>query len=114
MGHNYLYEDAPPELVLSRKTGGLGFYRRPSIFMPKEAARIFLKVTKVRVERLHDISVGDAVAEGVETLGLYPGYDISPKGKFEGLWNNINKNWDANPFVWVYDFERVEKPHNFH
>lgn len=80
---------------------------RPSIHMPKEACRIWLKVTDVRVERLQDISEEDAKAEGVETLGLYPGYDISSKGKFEGLWNLINGDdaWDTNPWVWVIGFK---------
>ena len=80
---------------------------KPSIYMPKEAARIWLKVVNVRVERLQEISEQDAIAEGVETLGLYPGYSVSSRGKFEGLWNHINgaESWDANPWVWVVEFE---------
>lgn len=85
---------------------------KPSIFMPKEACRIWLKIKTVRVERLHDISEEDAIAEGVETLGLYPGYNVSSMGKFNGLWVNINgtESWDANPWVWVIEFERTSKP----
>lgn len=84
---------------------------KPSIYMPREAARIFLNVTNVRVERLQDITEEDAIAEGVETLGLYPGYEISAIGKFEGLWSNINgqESWNDNPFVWVYEIEKIEK-----
>lgn len=88
---------------------------RPSIHMPKAACRLFLKVKSVRVERLHEISEEDAIAEGVETLGLYPGYEISAKGKFEGLWNLINgiESWEANPWVFVIEFERINKPEKF-
>lgn len=102
---------------------------KPSIFMPKEAARIFLKVTNVRVERLQDISEEDAIAEGVlyERGVAYPhcgwfDFEIklpvlsNPKNAFKSLWQSINGKkhpWDSNPWVWVYEFERIEKPENF-
>ena len=104
---------------------------KPSIFMPKEAARIFLKVTNVRVERLQDISEKDAIAEGVDMLGetkqynwkYYKNYNksqdytfMSPIDSFESLWQSINAKkhpWESNPWVWVYEFERIEKPENF-
>ena len=65
----------------------------------------------MRVERLQDITEQDAIAEGVETLGLYPGYNVSSRGKFEGLWNSINgdESWDANPWVWVIEYERLNQ-----
>lgn len=80
---------------------------RPGIHLPKSASRIWLEVVSIRVERLHDITEEDAKAEGVETLGLYPGYDVSSRGKFEGLWNLIHGDgsWDANPWVWVIEFK---------
>jgi hypothetical protein len=83
----------------------------PSIHMPRWASRIQLEVLNVRVERLQDISDADAKAEGVETLGLYPGYDISSTGKFGGLWNHINGNesWDANPWIWRIEFQKIER-----
>lgn len=85
---------------------------RPSIHMPKSACRLYLQITDIRVERLNEISEEDAKAEGVETLGLYPGYDVSARGKFEGLWNSINgpDSWDSNPFVWVISFKKIDKP----
>ena len=104
---------------------------KPSIFMPKEAARIFLKVTNVRVEKLQDISENDAIAEGVDMLGetkqynwkYYKNYNksqdytfMSPIDSFESLWQSINAKkhpWESNPWVWVYEFERIEKPENF-
>lgn len=102
---------------------------RPSIFMPKSACRIFLKVTNVRVERLQDISEQDAIAEGIESnendmpayFHCYKDYcinnnfDLDALGSFQTLWQSINgkENWKSNPWVWVYDFERVERPLGF-
>jgi hypothetical protein len=94
---------------------------RPSIRMPKEAARIWLKVTNVRVERLQQITEVGIRKEGIE---------VDPKecvGKFDfiselfflfqRLWDSTIKKsdldrygWDANPWVWVIEFERCEKP----
>jgi hypothetical protein len=83
----------------------------PSIFMPRSHSRITLEITNVRVERLQNISEEDAKAEGINTLELYPGYDVSNRGKFEGLWNYIHGNrceaWESNPWVWVIEFKRV-------
>ena len=93
---------------------------KPSIHMPKEAARIWLKVTGVRMERLQEITEVGIQKEGVE---------VDPKecaGKFDfiselfllfqRLWNSTIKKsdidrygWDANPWVWVIEFERCEK-----
>ena len=86
---------------------------RPSIHMPREAARIFLRVTGVRVERLQDISMKDVRNEGIE-------YDIerpvASYGKFVELWDSTIRpgiralyGWGGNPWVWVIEFERYEK-----
>lgn len=96
---------------------------RPSIHMPKAAARIWLEVTEVRVERLQEISEEDAIAEGVETMSIdrvkcyrdYGGDDGedtwigSPTISFETLWQSINgaESWEQNPFVWVIKFKRL-------
>ena len=94
---------------------------KPSIHMPKEASRIWLKVTNVRVERLQEITEAGIQKEGVE---------VDPKecaGKFDfiselfllfqRLWDSTIKKsdlnrygWDASPWVWVIEFERCEKP----
>lgn len=87
----------------------------PSIHMPKEAARIWLKVTNVRVERLQDMDKMDAVKEGIDTkLCISLGHALM---KFKKLWNSTIKKsdldrygWDASPWVWVIEFERCEKP----
>jgi hypothetical protein len=99
-----------------------GWKWRPSIFMPKEAARLILKVTNVRAERLQDISEEDARAEGVgdpyeyqhPMYYDYKMFDGVSCGicAFAGLWESINAKrgygWETNPFVFVYEFERVE------
>jgi hypothetical protein len=88
----------------------------PSIHMPKWAARIFLKITKVRVERIADISPKDAVAEGCPCFIKY-GKDFEvlstrkPVDRFMDLWESCYPgSWDRNDWVFVYDFERCEKP----
>jgi hypothetical protein len=104
---------------------------KPSIFMPKNAARLFLKVKSLKVERLQDITQSDAVAEGIKQVGvnmvdiplykiynnLHPDKDgiIYPKWSFCSLWSSINgvESWCANPWVWVIEFERIDKPDNF-
>jgi len=91
---------------------------KPSIHMPREAARIFLRVTDVRVERIQQITYGDCCAEGVfnnEDL-TNASYGREATEKFRKLWNSINAKrkggiyaWDMNPWVWVCTFERCEK-----
>lgn len=104
---------------------------RPSIHMPKEAARIFLRVNDVRIERLKDITVEDCMWEGLRKCD----WNFCPekvfkhtecekctalqayKKRFAELWNSTLKgvdwtkyDWDANPWVWVIEFERCERP----
>jgi len=96
---------------------------KPSIFMPKTACRLFLKVKSIRVERLQSITEADAVAEGLEKWldGNFKAY-TKDAGKFENavpayrsLWQSINGpgSWEANPYVWVVEFEKCDKPENF-
>lgn len=91
----------------------------PSIHMPKEAARIFLRVTNVRVERLRDITVEDALVEGMDKYIRLNGEldENSIITSFIGVWNSTIKKsdldsygWNANPWVWVIEFERCDKP----
>lgn len=88
---------------------------KPSIHMPKEAARIWLKVTDVRVERLQDISGEDLIKEGINLF--QSNYVRVAFDEFKNIWNSTIKKsdidrygWDANPWVWVIEFERCEKP----
>lgn len=96
-------------------------HRRPSIHMPKEAARIFLKVKDVRVDRLQEITPQEAWKEGAKCKCLSPVPECAGnKTEFISIWNSTIKKadldkygWDANPWVWVIEFERCEKPENF-
>lgn len=98
---------------------------RPSIYMPRWASRILLEITSVRVERLHEISEADAQAEGVERVVAGVGWrrycdpdseevGVPPCGdarrSFRSLWKFINgdESWNANPWVWVVEFKRVQ------
>lgn len=101
---------------------------QPSLFMPKEAARIWLKVKDVRVERLQEITEEQAKCEGIQYDECPTGFTwkeetdmhncyITPIGAMQALWNSTIKKsdidsygWDANPWVWVIEFERCEKP----
>lgn len=87
---------------------------KPSIHMPKEAARIFLLVKDVRVEKLHDMDEDAAIAEGFADS---PAGTDSPLQRFTELWDKTIKREDlrefgyhANPWVWVIEFECCEKP----
>lgn len=98
----------------------------PSLHMPKEATRIFLKVKDVRLERLQGITEEQAKKEGCQTGSFeYKGsvwgqedYDEwTAIDDFVNLWNSTIKKadlarygWDANPWVWVIEFDRCEKP----
>ena len=93
---------------------------RPSIHMPRWASRILLEITDVRVERLNSISEEDARAEGIIDGGCVNCGEPEPcscahpqpdaTDAFAYLWQSIygQENWNANPFVWVIQFERVE------
>lgn len=83
---------------------------RPSIFMPRWASRITLEITEVRVERLQDISRGDAMAEGCPFPNMAEG--DNPRSWYRGLWESINgvDSWTANPWVWVIEFRAATEP----
>ena len=90
----------------------------PSLHMPRWASRILLEITGVRVERLNSISQEDAQAEGLELTGWRPTYSdpdsggevMTPYDNFAELWSSIygEESWNANPWVWVIEFKRVE------
>lgn len=80
---------------------------RPSIHMPRWASRITMTVTEVRVQRLQEISVGDAIAEGCLGYVSHDGEDgEAPQEQFRDLWNSINGHnaWNANPWIAAYNF----------
>ena len=82
---------------------------RPAIHMPKWAARIWLDITGVRVERLQQITEADCRAEGAHGgHGSIPGYGYSatPLEHFQHIWTSTGGDWAANPWCWVIDFKR--------
>ena len=140
----YFYvADKDDEQIMSE----IGGKWRPSIHMPREAARLLLKVKDVQAERLQDMTEEDAICEGYDGMpwcyhhvfenyqdspipcDASSGYDCPPDRPCdksipelfgETIWNSTIKQfdlhrygWDANPFVWVMDFERIELPENW-
>ena len=111
---------------------GLNVRWHPSIHMPKEAARLFLRVTDVQAERLQDITEEQARREGVKPVMVTTDVDkpeqeqewnewIPALPSFPNIWDNTIKKsdlplygWNANPWVWVIEFERCEKPEDEH
>ena len=81
---------------------------RPSIHMPRWASRILLEITDVRVERLKSISDRDALREGCSAADMKSGDCVADV--FARLWASIygSDSWNANPWVWVIEFKRVE------
>lgn len=123
--------DSTPGRYFYKASESGNFKWKPSIHMPKEAARIFLKVTDVRVERLHEITEDGALREGAQGircnhagLGVYgctdcmnTGWIEPPQVEFMYIWESTIKKsdidrygWDASPWVWVIEFERCAKP----
>jgi hypothetical protein len=87
---------------------------KPSIHMPKESCRIFLKVKSIRIERLQDISEEDAQAEGAIQHEAETDW-LTAKYGFQMIWETIfgKESWKENPYVFVYEFEKIEKPLDF-
>lgn len=86
-----------------------GFKRRPSIHMPRWASRILLEITAVRVERLNDITVADAVAEGALVQREVDQFArVHAISMFSAIWQGIHGpgSWAANPWVWVVEFQQ--------
>lgn len=115
-GYRYEYK-ATEKINLSVKW-------RPSIYMPRAALRLFLKVTNIRVERLQEITEQDALNEGIVDYkdGTYKNYYrkkgltdqdgvecLGPIASFQSLWQTINgfESWDNNPFVLVITFKVI-------
>jgi hypothetical protein len=89
-----------------------GYSWRPSIHMPRRFSRITLEIVSVRVERLNEISDGDAVAEGISTVGNHETcYEGKYRTRFAAAWDTIHRKrhpWSSNPWVWAITFKRLE------
>jgi hypothetical protein len=113
-GHAYRFDAADP--AAARDAGAAPtWHPRPALFMPRVASRILLEVVDVRVERLHEISREDAVAEGIlrvgkgfELAGAPVGTTVDPVLAYRRVWERINGvgSWDVNPWVAVVAFRR--------
>lgn len=105
--------DGGPKPEYCDRDDNIRYGWRPSIHMPRWASRITLEITGVRVERLQGISEQDAAVEGVIPAagGVEKGWEH--RFNFRELWMGIYgaDSWQANPFVWVVEFKRVEDEH---
>ena len=124
-GHYVYYADDPMPFShwVDSNTGEHKDYMpwRPSIHMPKAAARFWLKVMDVRVEQMQDMNTGDFLAEGVvirpEAFNDPENAYQQAKEEFIHIWDSTIKKsdidrygWDANPWEWAIEFKRCEKP----
>lgn len=128
---NIKYPDDPPQKIEKNNFRGMGWYKRSPLFMPKEACRIKLKITDVRVEKLQDITEGDIWKEGIsipvspdrhpliQLTGKYPACEYFDKelknyahAYFYSLWDILNAERGypvkSNPYVWRIEFERLK------
>ena len=123
-GHAYQYLDNPPKTVAAGRSTNWGWYKRSSLFMPRTASRLTFEITRIRAEQLQNITVADAIAEGIESFRPVPGdgepatlyrnyetgrWTRNPVHSYQTLWEDINgpDAWDANPWVWAITFQRV-------
>lgn len=107
---------ASPESVVYGCCDNLGCKWRSPVTMPREAARIFLKVNNVRAERLQDITEDDCFAEGINLDDIYSDRECgcpTPRDVYGFMWNSLNAKkgypYAANPWVWAVEFERTEE-----
>jgi hypothetical protein len=123
-GINYEADDTlawnvpmPDGLMVYNVGNRKAWKRRPSIFMLRAHSRLTLEITGVRVERVQDITANDCIAEGIPSRGLdRDGPCIAAAliyiDDYQKLWDSLNASrgygWDANPWVWVVEFRKVD------
>ena len=92
----YFIDTLPTDIKPCKRVDGKGYYKRPSLFMPKNASRITLTVKGVTLERLHEITDEGAKAEGVKD-----------RAEYYRIWKELNgeESWAVNPWVWVVKFD---------
>jgi hypothetical protein len=106
-------DNEPQDRKFGVKDRGFGWYKRPSLFLPKEFSRIWLVNDGVKVERLHSITEADAAREGADRfvnchprIRQYKGYGFCFRSGFLQIWLDINgvESWNKNPWCWAIDF----------
>lgn len=121
---SYVYKADKPNAIACYDCNGVSYPVRwkPSIHMPRSAARILLEITKIRIERINQISSQDAVQEGLRKLPASGRYVVNqgdqyfgaassnPCEVFKWLWESIygSNSWDLNPWVWVVEFNVIQ------
>jgi hypothetical protein len=108
------FMDNPPTVNVHKlgEKDAVGWFKRSSLFLPKELSRITLEITNIRVERLQEITEEDAKAEGCYGTGRPDIQTALPlyTHTFQRLWDSINGKtypWSSNPWVWVIEFKKV-------
>lgn len=92
---------------------------RPAAYMPRSAARIWIRVKDVRLQRLQEITFQDIQKEGLNTKAVHAMDEMTARAEFAQMWNSVIQKkdlgrcgWEASPYVWRIEFERVQKPQN--
>ncbi len=121
--HEVWFWDNPPTENVHRlgEKNAVGWFKRSSLFLPREFSRLTLEITEIRVQRVQEISGDDALAEGVSLDGAIVGHDYNIDSEYrEGfliaqyraLWNSINGKkypWESNPYVWAITFKVIRQ-----
>jgi hypothetical protein len=111
-GYPIYYPDTlPPDVKVCKNKANIGYFWRNSRYMPRRAARLFLLIKSVMAERLCSITPEDVIREGIRTAtGSLA--SIINRDTFRELWDSLNKkrdyDWNSNPYVFVYEFERIK------
>lgn len=133
--HPIIYDADGPNWLSKIERHLVGYHKRPSIYLPTSAWRVFVEITDLGVERLQDISVEDSISEGLENSDLkgaesyWKNYRpeamargrtfMDPRASYRSLWNSINGKpkpdkpdvqWSKNPWIWKISFKRIETP----
>jgi len=110
----YYADTLPPDVKVCKNKANIGYFWRNSRFMPRRVARLYLKITAIRAERLTDITEADAIAEGFKpTYRESDGFRImSARNNFMETWDKLNKKRGfgtfVNPYVFVYGLQRIK------
>jgi hypothetical protein len=114
-GLGYMYESNPPKVLKSGRNG-IGWYKRPSLFMPRAASRITLEVKESRAEHLHDITEDEAISEGIERLfsveEMRKHQEIKPQNnKWKNyLWHGVKDIPVENVLYWRHQYSGYKDP----